>query len=947
MSIAMIISHLKKYFVFLFIVLSPVINAGSYTFRAITMDNGLSNFVVNSFFKDSAGFVWIGTDNCLDRFDGVAIKHYTFTSPEINKKRVLAIAGSASGQIWAGNGLGLWKLNKNKEEMELVAPETIDCAVYSLTWDTTKKNLYIGTDKGLYIYNNEKIKHVTFPLNVLSPGNHVSGINIGLNGLIWIATWKGLYSYNLTNQKKTLYEFTSIHPDLNVLNKITRIGSTLYMGTVNAGIVRFDIATSHFTRFVDVGCDIITDISSDGKNLIYVATDGNGVHFLSHKDKSILESIRYNPQTKSGIRSNSVYSLLVDKEGIIWIGYYQSGLDYSLYQNNFFKVYSFLPYFDSRDLPVRTFVIRGSEKLIGTREGLYYIQEDKKLVKNFSKNELRSNLIISTCFYKGEYYIGTYGGGVSVLNPKTLNVRTLDADKTLLKGHVFHFEEDAEGKLWIATSGGLFYYDKVKNELKSFTNANSQLLSGNVYYVFFDSTNKGWIATETGLCIYDPISRSIQSNVFPKGFFNKEKIKVIYEDSHHKLYFTPDKGNIYVSDVDMAEFSPLEMTKRFHGKIFMSILEDTKGKYWIGCDNGLISMSGNDDTYHSFGFSDGIPDPVFNSDAAFMDNSGQLWFGNAKGLLSVNFSQIDLLKQCPYPVVFTGLQVNGSDVNTKELNIVLEQKLIQLKYSENNLSISFVSLSYTNPGTMVYEYKLEGKDSEWQLLSGQNEVSYENLPTGDYLFRVRIPGNDKSEVQLKVTVNSFFSLTFWIIFLLVIMLLWAFRQKLSQFYKEKILNKYLIVLRPREETKQTELDELKSDEKYKSIRLDEKECKMIYDKLITYFESEKPFTNSDLKIVDLSQAIQCSSHSLSYIFNQYLTKNYYDFVNEYRIKEFQRLVSDVNYSKYTLSALAERCGFSSRASFFRSYKKLTGKTPNEYIRSIGRSMHEFDEEKNN
>jgi len=937
----MITKHLKYYLFFLLLFFTSIIDAQTYTFRALTMDNGLSNFVVNSFYKDSVGFLWIGTDNCLDRFDGVEIKHYTFAGTDINKKRVLAITESGRGQMWAANGLGLWKLNVATDKMELFSPEIIDCPVVALKWDAKRGKLYVGTEKGLFIVQNEQVQHITLNSNILSPGNHVSGIQLTSNGIVWLATWKGVCAYNPENHSKTVYESTTSR-ELNTFNKLTIIGSTIYLGTLNAGVVSFDIATKKFSSFVDLGCDIITDISSDGKDRIYVATDGNGAHILSHKTKSIVESIRYNPKNKAGIRSNSVYSLLVDREGIVWVGFYQAGVDYSLYQNNLFKVYNFPPYFDSRDLHVRSFIIRGKEKLIGTREGLYYVREDKNQVVNFNKDELRSNLILSLCFYKGEYYIGTYGGGVSVLNPNTNSIRKLSAENTLLKGHVFHFQEDTDGNLWIATSGGLFSYNKDKNELKSFTSANSQLLAGNVFYVFFDSTKKGWIATETGLCIYDPVSQSIQSNVFPKGFFNNEKIKVIHEDSRHKLYFSPDKGNIYESDVDMVKFSPLQMTQRFQGKIFLSILEDKKGKYWFGCENGLLSMAGKDDSYHSFGFSDGIPDPVFSCDAAYQDPAGLLWFGNAKGLLYVNLAQVEYLKQCPYPVVFTNLQVNGSELSSQDKRNVLLDKKIKLSYKENNVLFRFVSLSYTNPGATVYEYKLEGVDDDWLLLSGQNEVTYQNLSAGDYVFRVRIQGNKDSEAQLVVSVSSFFSLTFWVILILVAALIWYFGPKYLRIFKNKILNNEVLTLEKYKQQRQLASDASKVDEKYKNAKLDEKECKLICEKLNSFIETEKPYTNPDLKIVDLALAINCSSHSLSYIFNQYLTKNYYDFINEYRIAEFKRLISDVNYSKYTLSALAERSGFSSRASFFRSFKKQTGITPNEYIKSIGRNIQEID-----
>ena len=130
------------------------------------------------------------------------------------------------------------------------------------------------------------------------------------------------------------------------------------------------------------------------------------------------------------------------------------------------------------------------------------------------------------------------------------------------------------------------------------------------------------------------------------------------------------------------------------------------------------------------------------------------------------------------------------------------------------------------------------------------------------------------------------------------------------------------------------------EEKYKTNRLSDAECKELYEKLVAYVEKERPYINPDLKMGDLAVSLGTSSHSLSYLLNQYLNQSYYDFINEYRISEFKKLVADSKYSRYTLVALAELCGFSSRASFFRSFKKSTGVTPNEYIRSIGGTTKE-------
>ncbi len=131
--------------------------------------------------------------------------------------------------------------------------------------------------------------------NILSSGNHILGMAIDKTGTLWMATPLGLYSYNTQNKKIKQFRFND-SPNLNSFSKITIIGSTLYLGTANAGLVRFDIPTSRFSRSIEVGSNIISDLSSDGKEMIYVATDGNGVHFLSHSQQKVVRSLQYNPQ---------------------------------------------------------------------------------------------------------------------------------------------------------------------------------------------------------------------------------------------------------------------------------------------------------------------------------------------------------------------------------------------------------------------------------------------------------------------------------------------------------------------------------------------------------------------------------------------------------------------------------------------------------------------------
>ena len=199
------------------------------------------------------------------------------------------------------------------------------------------------------------------------------------------------------------------------------------------------------------------------------------------------------------------------------------------------------------------------------------------------------------CIYpfQGKYYIGTYGGGMYILDSSTLTIRDFEpSESPFVKGHVFCIKSDNDGCLWIATSMGLYQY-KDGEQLNHYTSSNSKLPEGNVLDICFDSTGKGWICTATGLCIWDPSTRSIKSDVFPEGFIHKEKIRTVYEDSSHELYFLPDKGPIFISDLSMTHFRRFQPGTLLEGKDAMFMIEDREGWLWIGTNLGLYLMIKN------------------------------------------------------------------------------------------------------------------------------------------------------------------------------------------------------------------------------------------------------------------------------------------------------------------------------------------------------------------
>ena len=252
----------------------------TYVFRGLSVTEGLSDLVVNALYKDSIGYVWIGTGNSLERYDGTRLKHFLISGANEKIKRVNAIAEMEGNQIWMGNGMGLWRVNTEKNILEPIATETLHYGVRTLLPDG-KGTLYIGSEAGLFIYKKGNLEQILIDSNILSSSNIITGLSLDENDILWMATNNGLYSLTLTDKKITPYH--NIVEDKHVCsyNNVARIGNRLYLGTMGQGIISFDTQTHRFSHSVDVGCNVISSLSSDGKDILYVGTDGNGVHFVS------------------------------------------------------------------------------------------------------------------------------------------------------------------------------------------------------------------------------------------------------------------------------------------------------------------------------------------------------------------------------------------------------------------------------------------------------------------------------------------------------------------------------------------------------------------------------------------------------------------------------------------------------------------------------------------
>lgn len=895
--------------------------------RTLTTADGLSDLLVNTIYKDSTGFVWLGTEVGLDRFDGNQIVSYRFPDAGQESQRVNAITELGRHQIYVGNQQGLYALDCRSDKLVPVLEDRIKFPVRALT-DDGVSSLYIGTRQGLFCYNvgNQRLTHTLLHQDALSGSNEVTGLwkNPKVPGL-WISTFHGLHLMNLQTQKLRHYDL----PDKSSVTMMTGDRNMLYIGTHGGGVIPFDIAREKFLDPIHFGNDIITSLSTDGRGNLYVSTDGEGVFRYLLQAKAVAEHLTTSGVSGTALKSNSVYALLADDLGLLWIGYYQSGADYTPHFNDFLEVYALPGLIDTRRYPVRAFAAGRGHKVIGTRDGLFFVDEAGRKVYHYASPVMKSNMIFSIVASGDLYYIGTYGGGMYELDVRSRKLRKhsggIDSDD------IFVIQPDGKGSLWVGTEDGLYRMDGGKASAH-YTAANSQLPEGNVYEIFFDSTGRGWVCTENGMTILD--GSTVKSGRFPNGFFNHLKIRDIME-SRDRLYFAPDRGDVLQASLDLSDFGKVDFGSANPMKMATFMIEDTDGWIWFGSDKGLYRYDGGRH-FHNFNNSDGLPNPVFTLCAPVKDENGDLWFGNAQGLVRLDYKKFeDTMRSMHRHLVISGVSANGENISSRLTGgnsgsphaVILEE-------GENVLEVMLANFDYILPQYFSVEYKLEGFDAEWRKGNGDRPIQYSNLPGGNYRLLVRAAGDPTTErAVLEVEKKAGFNWrTFSILFIFAMVVGFSC---------------YLLYLRSREESREASAaraaqaaeasavaeEAPKEEEKrYRTTSLSDEECRRIVKILDRLMKEEKPYVNPELKSAELAAMAATTSHALSYVFNQYMKKSFYDYVNEYRVGEFKRLVDDGVAEKYTLTALSEKCGFSSRASFFRHFKNVAGVTPAEYIK---------------
>lgn len=877
-------------------------------YYSITTSEGLPSNTIGAIKKDSSGFIWLGTGAGLCRFDGCEIKTY----PVLAGDDIWSIEELDTDTLLIGTVSGFkYFSRKTNEVFVLDIPSTIVKAIKKID----DRRFLAGTEAGLFLVDKHTPRQILLDSG-LSPCNHITSIIREDKDVYWFSTADGLGRIDVRTMKPVIYRMKDALSNTNFFICLTRIGNQIYLGSFNKGVFRFDMSDKKFTKVDGFEHNLIMTIEAQG-NQLFVGTNGQGLKIMSLTDGSI-EIASHKEKIRNTISSNTITSFLYDN-GIQWVGTQFGGVSYTPSTKARFFCYSKNNFYTA-DYKVRSFyMFPDGNKLIGTRAGLFHVSEKDGTVRKYSlenhSSKLRSNIILFINKVDDKILIGTYGGGMHVFDEKTLQLGDLSEEEPFLYGCFFHFTQDKAGHLWIASQEGLYQSTADGHILKKYDTMNSLLTTNAVFYVYADSMDRLWIGTKFGLFLMDIKSGKLRTDCF--GTPITDEVKCIIEDSHKDIWVCSRSG-LYRIGEDLQVADHFTKENLLPDDQVMSILEDRQGNYWIATCEEVVKYTPSENKHCTYQMQNEIDDLDFNN-AVVMFADSTVWWTNEGGLIYTSEKNISVTKKLAANPTITSCYVGDVEYDFPYMD---QSRGIVLPESGNSIRFKFSNLDYSLPNANVYEYRLEGYDKDWIKQNGVNEVTYKDLPSGKYVFKLRVPDGDvMTEQQTVVVVRKSYSflIGLFLVAVLIAILIVYFSSKIWKL-KRRMTNERII------------LSTVKEQGKAKKTVLPEVKVNSLLDNLLSYMENEKPYLSAKLNISDVSMKLDCTEIELSQLLNNHLNVNFSNFINTYRVNEIKHRLNQDNLSKYTLKALSEQCGFSSKTTFYRVFKNVTGMTPLEYCK---------------
>ena len=786
----------------------------NYLFEHFSPQKGLSQgsgYAIASY----NNFMWFGTQDGLNRFDGYTYKVYrTGENQAIRDNFIQCLLADSRGRFWVGTVRGIDLYNKDRDDFVAVSkafaiPATHpvnNLAVRRLIEDREGMVWMMTDERGVYRFN-PATGHIA---GFLERDNSLVDITLAADGTVWITSDNDAYFYDAAraclqpvNLKKTLGL-----PTATIFRAVVGDAEgNIWVGTYEQGV--FVVKPRGATRMIRVadvvhyekgsslrslGGNQISSLFRDKSNRIWVGTRTEGISLFSPRTRTFVHFRNHENRTRS-LASNYVLSFFEDRQDNIWVGLSGEGID---------KI-------DPRKAPFRL-IQRDSEQLPG--------------------NTLADNMVYKVLAVSDKLYIGTQAGGLSVYSLPTGTLQTFLPQPanpaSILHNQVHDIVANSARNLWLATGRGLCYYEANTQRFTSYLQVGQPTLLYLYALALPGNGRELWAGGQRGIDRFDVTTRRwIPWTGIPEmEAISNYVVRLIYEDSRHNVWlgtlghgllcYNPQTrqvtsfdqkngvschnirslkeiGNTLWIGTDCGLFT-LDMTTStvtaqfterdgLPNEVIYGILSDADNYLWLSSNKGLTRFwpggAGRPRSVKNYGVNDGLQSDEFNTNATSQHPDGTLFFGGVKGITYFRPRELMPNRFVP-PVRLTSIRVLDS-------LYAPNQAEIRLTHKQNFIDFMFVAFSFSNTEKNTYAYRLDGINADWVRSGTRNFASYTNLPAGTYTFRVKGSNDDglenPVEASIRVVITPVFYQTWWfrlLLGLLVLAFVWlAYRNHLS------------------------------------------------------------------------------------------------------------------------------------------------------------------------
>jgi PAS domain S-box-containing protein len=742
--------------------------------------------------QDSQGFLWFGTQDGLNLYNGYDFKVFRNERGvigTISDKRVLSICEDRQGYIWVGTDYG--GLNKYDRSTGQFFSFQIDTSSTELSYhsilcilETKSGDLWVGSNNGgLFRFDRSterftQFKNIPDDLNSLSH-DFVTSIQEDKNGKLWVATQNGLNLFDPVQNTFKRFFANPHNPRALSNNFINQIlidqSGTLWVATQN-GLNQFDSATGHFQHCFQhsensnsIGHSMVRCLFEDRFHRLWMGT-ASGISMFNQQTGTFT-NFSSDSRDPMSLSENYITVIGEDRSGTLWFGTRSSGLNRLETVPKGFISYHNVPH---NPLSLSNNIVRcfaeasggeGTNVWIGTAGGgLNLFDRKNNTFTSFTHNPKNSNSICSDLVYAllvdryGFLWVGTENG-LDVFDYTKKKFTHFKHDplvkNSLPSDYIYTFLEDKNGTVWVGTNdGGLARYDRLNKQFVRYqhdANNDKSISSNGIRAMLEDHAGYLWIGTINGLNRFDPVKNEFlrfYSNPRDSNSISSNRVFALHEDSDHRLWIATIEGINYFDQAN-NRFVKYDQKDGFPNNTTYCVLEDGSGNLWVTSNFGLSRFNPITKGVKNYQRNDGLQGNEFNYGAYYKNKKGEMFLGGVNGFTVFH---PDSIKENLYkpPVVLTdfrlfnksvqiGETVNGRVILKKSIN---ETETIELSHKDNIITFEFAALSYVSSNRNTYAYMLEGLEKTWNYVGNKRHVSYSTLPPGTYTFRVKASNND-------------------------------------------------------------------------------------------------------------------------------------------------------------------------------------------------------------